>query len=52
VDAVQAATGVIDVVLGDVELNDVVTNTQTFESESGFYAAEVIVVVYGAGYEY
>lgn len=52
VDVVQAASGVIDVVLGDVELNDVVTNTQTFESDSGFYEAEEINVTYTAGYEY
>lgn len=49
VDAVQQATGVIDVVLGDVLLNDVLTATQTFESDSGFYEAVEINVVYTAG---
>ena len=52
VDAIQQADGVFDVVLGDVYLNDVLTNTQTFESDSGFYAADEIGVTYTAGYDY
>ncbi len=49
VDAVQAATGVLDVVLGNVSMNGDLTNTQSFESPSGFFQAETINVTYTAG---
>jgi len=52
VDAIQQAEGVLDVVLGNVHLNAVLTNTQTFESNSGFYVANVITDSYTPGYEY
>lgn len=52
VDAVQAADGVIDVVIGDVDLNGELANGQTFESPSGFFTAETINVTYTAGNVY
>lgn len=52
VDAVQAADGVFDVVLGDVLINDDLANTQNFESPSGFFKATVVTVNYTPGYEY
>lgn len=52
VDAIQAASGVLDVVLGDVLLNGDLNNAQKFESPSGFFNATVITVNYTPGYEY
>lgn len=52
VDAVQAADGVIDPVLGDVLLNGELNNSQMFESPSGFYNASTMNITYTAGYDY
>lgn len=38
-DAVQTATGVKDVILGDVKVNGDLNNSREFESASGFYKA-------------
>ena len=47
-DKIQAADGVIDVVLGDVLLNGDLNNNREFESASGFYVAQTINVTYTA----
>jgi len=47
-DAIQAATGVIDIVLGDVLLNGDLNVNREFESASGFYNAQTINVTYTA----
>lgn len=49
VDAIQEALGVFDIVLGDVSMNGDLTNTQSFESPSGFFKAQTINVTYTAG---
>ena len=49
IDAVQAASGVLDAVLGDVTMNADLVNTQLFESPSGFFQASTINVIYTAG---
>lgn len=49
VDAVQQATGVLDVVLGSVKMNDEAVSTQSFESPSGFFVSETINETYTAG---
>ena len=51
VDAVQAAVGVVDVVLGDVLMNGDLVNSQTCESTSGFFSASVINATYTPGYD-
>ena len=50
-DYVQLAEGVNDVVLGDVSVNGDLNNAQTFESASGFYQAQSIIVNYIVNYE-
>ena len=47
-DAIQAADGVIDIVLGDVLLNGDLNPNREFESASGFYNAQTINVTYTA----
>lgn len=49
IDSVQAAAGVFDAVLGDVNMNGDLTNTQQFESPSGFFQAQTINVTYTPG---
>ena len=50
-DAVQLADGVIDVVLGEVLMNDDLKEDREFESPSGFFHAQTINVTFIAGYE-
>ena len=50
-DYVQLAEGVNDVVLGNISVNGDLNNSQTFESASGFYQAQTILVTYIANYE-
>lgn len=49
VDTIQQATGVLDVVLGDVYMNGEINNNQSFESPSGFFEAYVIEDTYTPG---
>jgi hypothetical protein len=51
VDAIQAAEGVVDVVLNDVYMNNELNNAQSFESESGFFNAQAVNVTYIPRYE-
>ncbi|MDR1370948.1 MAG: hypothetical protein LBJ72_12625 [Dysgonamonadaceae bacterium] len=51
VDAIQLADGIVDVVLGDVYMNDDLNNMQSFESPSGFFNAQTINVIYTPYYE-
>lgn len=41
-DAIQTASGVNDVVLADVKVNEDLNNSREIESESGFYVASVV----------
>jgi len=50
-DAVQLASGVNDVVLGDISVNADLNNLQSFESASGFYTAQTINAIYIPNYE-
>ena len=50
-DAIQLADGVFDVVLGDVMMNEDLKTDREFESPSGFFTAESIIVTYTVGYE-
>lgn len=47
-DSIQLATGIKDVLLGDVRLNGDLNNNRQFESASGFYQATTINVTYYA----
>lgn len=47
-DSVQVASGIRDVLLGDVRLNGDLNNNRQFESASGFYQATTINVTYHA----
>ena len=47
-DKIQAADGIIDIVLGDVHLNGDLNNSREFESASGFYNAQTITTTYTA----
>lgn len=46
IDAVQAVSGVRDVELGDVFLNEDLMSAREFESASGFYQADLISITY------
>lgn len=48
-DAMQLATGVLDVVLGDVKIDTSLNNAQSFDSPSGFFALNNIVPTYTPG---
>lgn len=49
IDQVQLASGVFDVVMGDVRMDEELSNSQLFSSPSGFFEAETINVTYTPG---
>jgi hypothetical protein len=51
VDAIQAADGVVDVLLDEIILNNVSTDARSFDSPSGFFEAQEIEVTYITSYE-
>jgi len=51
IDAIQMASGVIDIELGNVLLNGVLNATRSFESPSGFFKSLAITVTYTPGYD-
>lgn len=49
IDAIQSVTGVNDVEIGAIYLNEDLNNSRQFESQSGFYKANLISATYYAG---